>query len=245
MHWLPLLFLLLSLTIVGLFVFQPRYIMSKLARAHGVRFFFNPIEQQKLIALTIDDTPAHGNGMTSDILTLLAKYKISATFFVIGSQGEAYPHLLKDIYAAGHELGNHDMHDKVSVTRDPAIFENYLVNTHEIIKPYLRRPEGKTHWFRPGCGWYSPRLLKQLQDNNHTCILGDVYPHDVGIRWPWLISQFILWHTRPGSVIIIHDRRPGLAIETLKYVVPELSRQGYQFVTLSQMEQSEHSRLTF
>jgi len=241
LFWCVFIPFIIILVLLLLFILQPRCLMKLLQDSHGVRFYFKPSNNQKLIALTIDDTPASGDGMTLDILALLASHKVHATFFVIGSQAQANLHLLKEIALRGHEMANHDMQDKISVMRDSIIFEQYLADTHTIIKPYLQRAEGKAHWFRPGCGWYSFRMLRQLRDFNHSCILGDVYPHDVGIRWPWLIAQFILWHTRPGSVIIIHDRRPGLAIKTLKYVLPELLRQGYNFVTLSQLEHSEHS----
>ena len=33
--------------------------------------------------------------------------QVPATFFVVGSRAEAYPELVKRIYAEGHDLGNH------------------------------------------------------------------------------------------------------------------------------------------
>lgn len=55
--------------------------------------------------ITIDDGPHPID--TPLILNLLAQYKASATFFVIGSRAERYPELIFQIRAQGHTIGNH------------------------------------------------------------------------------------------------------------------------------------------
>ena len=60
---------------------------------------------QKKIALTFD--AAWGNEDTADLLSILARNQIHATFFLTGSWVDAYPDDLKAIAAAGHDIGNH------------------------------------------------------------------------------------------------------------------------------------------
>jgi peptidoglycan/xylan/chitin deacetylase (PgdA/CDA1 family) len=60
---------------------------------------------QKVIALTFDDGPDPVN--TKALLEVLEKYKIQATFFVLGKRAEKHPELLKKMVEAGHEIANH------------------------------------------------------------------------------------------------------------------------------------------
>ena len=59
------------------------------------------------IALTID--AAWEDDKTAFILETLARYDVKATFFLCGVWVEAYPEHVKEIAAAGHEIGNHSL----------------------------------------------------------------------------------------------------------------------------------------
>jgi peptidoglycan/xylan/chitin deacetylase (PgdA/CDA1 family) len=56
-------------------------------------------------ALTFDDGP--NPRVTPQVLSLLEKHRVAATFFVLGKYVEAYPSLAAEIVAAGHSIGNH------------------------------------------------------------------------------------------------------------------------------------------
>ena len=55
--------------------------------------------------LTIDDGPSPAH--TVAMLDLLDRFQARATFFVIGTRAEKYPHLLTEILSRGHEIANH------------------------------------------------------------------------------------------------------------------------------------------
>ncbi|MDN4071980.1 polysaccharide deacetylase family protein [Fictibacillus terranigra] len=60
---------------------------------------------KKTAALTMDYGP---DGKTTDqILTILKKYHVIATFFVVGKQVKANPSVIKRIHKDGHYIGNH------------------------------------------------------------------------------------------------------------------------------------------
>ena len=59
--------------------------------------------KQKLVALTFDDGPSSNN--TPQVLDTLDKYKIKATFFLVGVQMEQHPQLVKEIIKRGHAIG--------------------------------------------------------------------------------------------------------------------------------------------
>lgn len=57
------------------------------------------------LALTFDDGP--DPEITPRVLDLLAEFGAQATFFVVGSRVAAYPGVLRQVHAAGHQLGSH------------------------------------------------------------------------------------------------------------------------------------------
>lgn len=59
------------------------------------------------IALTIDDGP--WPVYTAQVLALLRKYDIRATFNVIGTQAHTYKDLIRQLAADGHTVANHTM----------------------------------------------------------------------------------------------------------------------------------------
>lgn len=65
----------------------------------------------KIIYLTFDDGP--GGKTTTDVLDILNKKNVRATFFVIGNQIEGQEDIIKRIVNDGHSLGLHSMsHNK-------------------------------------------------------------------------------------------------------------------------------------
>src|SRR5690606_23326586 len=59
----------------------------------------------KLIALTFDDGPSRK--FTPKILRILREKNAKATFFVVGANAALEPDILREIYADGHDIGNH------------------------------------------------------------------------------------------------------------------------------------------
>jgi peptidoglycan/xylan/chitin deacetylase (PgdA/CDA1 family) len=66
---------------------------------------FHIHDGRKRIALTIDDGPSPE--YTPQVLQLLEKYRVTATFSMIGLEVHAYPHLVREVEAAGHKIANH------------------------------------------------------------------------------------------------------------------------------------------
>lgn len=109
---------------------------------------------KKTLALTFDDGPGSG---TARILDVLKKYKVKATFFVVGKQMKAYPTLAKRIVDEGHLLANHSYTHPVMggltlerYRSNSKLLANELLDTHKEIAKYspaknfyyFRAPEG-------------------------------------------------------------------------------------------------------
>jgi peptidoglycan/xylan/chitin deacetylase (PgdA/CDA1 family) len=122
--------------------------------------------------------------------------------------------------------------NRASLWVEPNQFERDLVETQQILGLTGRK------YFRPGCGYYSHRLLDQVERHDYTMVLGNIYPLDPQIPWVSFLRTYIETQVKPGSIIILHDGpgRVQRTISTLNHVVPKLRGQGYRFQTLDEME---------
>lgn len=83
----------------------------------------------KTISLTFDDGP--NTTWTPPILDLLSKYKVPATFFVIGDEVAKYPEIAQREVREGHALGNHTLTHPDLTVKD---VEMQLALTDRIIR---------------------------------------------------------------------------------------------------------------
>lgn len=60
---------------------------------------------QKLVSISFD--AAWGNEDTQQLIDILGKYQVTATFFVVGEWVDKYPESVKALHDAGHEVMNH------------------------------------------------------------------------------------------------------------------------------------------
>ena len=92
------------LCIFCIFIFCNQALANKNFNESGIVYWHGDVNQKK-IALTFDDGP--NSLYTPRILDILKKYKVKATFFLIGKNVEAYPKIAKRIADEGHCIGNH------------------------------------------------------------------------------------------------------------------------------------------
>lgn len=188
---------------------------------------------QKIVAFSFDDAPS---AYTDEIAGVLAENDAHATFFVIGSQVEGREDKLRKLVRAGHELGNHAMHDEPSRSLPSDELERQVYEVKAKLTAAYEA-EGKilpNNYFRPGSGFFNWRMRDLLGNRGFRIVLGSVYPHDPQLPYPSLNSRHVLSMVHPGAIIIMHDRRRWTA-ETLRIILPELKRQGYEIVTITDL----------
>ncbi len=92
-----------------------------------------PYREEKVAYLTFDDGP--DAKVTPQILDILKKENVKATFFVLGNMVEQNPKVLKRIFDEGHAIGNHSYNHVYSeLYRSPYDFVDQFIKTDEIIK---------------------------------------------------------------------------------------------------------------
>jgi len=231
-----LLFILLCIVLFGLPLYlvykPPQFVIRALARRYpDVLWFVDVVAAEKVVALTIDDAPSQ---FTPEILRVLKDHDAHATFFCIGSQ--VTPNSLQTIILQGHELGNHAMRDEASVDLPLEKLRVQIEQVDEMIdKTHSELGiERQSRFFRPGFGFFSHVMIEMVKSMGYQTVLGNVYPHDAQITYPTINARHILSMVRPGSIIIIHDRREYTS-RMLQTVLPALKRRGYEIVTLSHL----------
>lgn len=223
--------MLFSLYIAALFssivyYYPPLKLINFIQNKTGV--IFRADTNQKCIALTFDDVP-YDNDSIHDILEILSEFKVVATFFCLGSHADKYVNTVTKILRNGHEIENHGMYDRMAARLSEEVFTKDIEQTDKILSEY----GVQTKFYRPGCGLFTPFILKKCTEMGKKVVLGDVYPHDPQIRSSYINKKFIESKITNGSIIILHDRRWTPAL--LKELIPLLVKEGYQFCRLDQL----------
>ena len=182
----------------------------------------------KEVALTFDDGPSLAN--TPKILAILKKYKVPATFFVLGEQAKRHPDLLRTIVREGHVLGNHTYSHPVMAKLSARAQDGQLTQTNQLLTPH----QALVRWFRPSYGSYNTTTEKLVADKNMTVVLWSIDPLD----WkkprptPAELSRRVTQQLRPGAIILLHDIHSTTA-HALERLIQDVLHQGYTFVPLS------------
>lgn len=233
------LWFLLTLTIAFLWggvIWPRRYVFPQVFG----RAVFSVQASAPLLALTFDDGP--DPRYTLPIVTILAKRGIKATFFMVGNQIQAYPEVVRQVMAQGHEIGNHTWSHRSLNLMGPARIRQQIEDTDQILRGLGYQG---TIPFRPPFGHsmlFLPWVLNQMERPN---IFWSADPRD----WEATNSEQILAALKPqihhGGIILLHDgdanpRNPGQnprdpTIAALPLLLDTYLAQGYRFVTLSEL----------
>jgi len=119
-------------------------------------------------------------------------------------------------------------HPTIRLTEDE--FERQLLATHEILSEFA-----PVHWFRPGSGWYTRRMLNMAKEYGYRSVIGSVYPYDAQISNVPFIVNYVVGNAFPGSIIALHDGTDDRwhTVEVLEKILPMIKARGYRFTTLS------------
>jgi len=181
-------------------------------------------------ALTFDDGP-HAQ-TTPQLLDVLARHRARATFFIIGERVTGNEPIVARIAAEGHELANHLMREERSVLLSDERFQRDLAEVTALLAPY-----GTVRWFRPGSGWFTPRMLSAAARQELRIVLGTVVAMHTGGPGDAGIARSLLGGIRPGSIVVLHEGMPERrgVVATTGEVLAELDRRGLAVVTVSEL----------
>ncbi|MER5771867.1 polysaccharide deacetylase family protein [Streptomyces sp. NPDC001985] len=203
---------------------------SALTRA-GRCFRHGPRDRRE-IALTFDDGPDPVH--TREVLGILERYGVRATFFCVGLHVNALPDEVRRITDAGHSLGNHTWSHPFLPDLTAAQFRLQIERTSEAFE----RAVGITpDLFRPPYGARTPESLAELAAGGPALALWDVDSWDWARQGPEKITRTVLDHAQPGSMILMHDgggdRRQS--VQALPAVIEGLLERDLRFVPAGEL----------
>ena len=196
------------------------------------------------VALTFDaehpDRP-HRPGVQEEMLEVLRRRDVRATFFLQGRWVEAFPETARRVVADGHLVGSHSFyHARLPLLTD----EGLAIDTRDAERA-IRDIAGvdPRPWFR--CPFFAgeedPRILRMLGDLGYTLVPADVVLDD----WdPERGSAEIAADAvqgcamvGDGAIVLLHTWPPQ-ALEALPEIVDSLRAAGASFIDVSALPPS-------
>jgi peptidoglycan/xylan/chitin deacetylase (PgdA/CDA1 family) len=107
------------------------------------------------LALSFDDGP--NPAFTPRLLEILARRDVHATFFLVGSYAQAQPALVRQIVAAGHQIGNHSWSHLNLALASASRIDEQLSRSSQALEQITGEP---VRYFRPPFGARRPEVLR-------------------------------------------------------------------------------------
>jgi len=182
----------------------------------------------KMVALTFDDGP---NERTAEMLDVLTKLNVPATFFLVGFRAQLQPELVKALASAGHEIENHSYTHTNLTTLSADQVEVELSRCAAAIHAITGKT---TRYFRPPGGHANAAVKQAAARQGFTGIFWTVLcsPYE-GAKYESL-SESVIKGATDGAIILMHNGEPATT-SALPEIVRVLRMRGYRFVTLSEL----------
>lgn len=187
-----------------------------------------PVET-KYIALTFDDGP--NTTTTAEVLDVLEKYDIVASFFLIGNNiTDDSAKVVKRAYDMGCEINNHSKtHPYMNEMTVDQIIEEFTYTDDKIFEITGERSK----FFRP------PYIAvsDDMQANIDVPFIAGFGCNDWDDNVPAdRRAKMIIKQAKDGGIILLHDAQGNSkTVEALDTIIPELLAQGYRFVTVTEL----------
>ena len=179
----------------------------------------------KLIAFTFDDGP---NYNTSKVIDVLNKYKVTATFFVMGKNIKGNEGIIEKMYNSNMEIGNHTFNHLLLTRYKKDKIEEEINKTNELVfditgsyPTLLRTSYGSVN-----------KKIKEV--SNMPIIIWDIDTLDWKYKNSNRIANNILNKVKDGDIVLMHDIYKS-TLNSLDIVIPELLDRGYKIVSVSEL----------
>ncbi|MGL5060769.1 MAG: polysaccharide deacetylase family protein [Microcoleus sp.] len=222
-------FLLLAIAL-----FFATTLLVKVTKFHNYFGINRADTSEKVVALTYDDGPYPP--YTNQLLDVLDKHEIKATFFLIGRNIEKHPEIVKTIVSRGDELANHSYSHKDMMFKPNDFLVSEIAKTDKLLQDLGVKQNSIS--FRPPWGRRFVVLSYLVAQMHKKLIMWDVDSQDYE---PKLtadeIADRVINNVRSGSIVVMHDGggdRSKTVAATDK-IVKALQSKGYSFKTVSEL----------
>jgi len=185
---------------------------------------------RKVVAFTFDDNWDAVAAVR--IAELFRTYNGHCTFFVVGTNVRTHPDAVRTMVRLGHDIGNHTLSHPAATTITDATFVKQIQACEQVLngmglttRPYFRFP-----YFAE-----DKHLMRIVTDQGYLTVGSAWTIEDTGPkRSPALSVATVRRFISPGVIFVGHANSMA-TYDAMKAVLPELARQGYSFVSISEL----------
>lgn len=192
---------------------------------------------EKVVALTFDDGP--NPPYTLDLLNLLDREQVKATFFLIGRNVETYPDVAYEIARRGYLIGSHTYSHSDLLKLDNTQVASEMDQSLQVIE---QATGVRPHLLRPPHGFRDTVILEKAKERNLKVIQWSVMAEDWKKPGIDVIADRIVHNVQNGSIVLLHDGDGVIhggdrsqTIAATEKIIYRLKEQGYRFVTLDEI----------
>jgi peptidoglycan/xylan/chitin deacetylase (PgdA/CDA1 family) len=180
------------------------------------------------VAITMDDGTSHN---TREVVRIFQEHGAKATFFYVGKR-MGYPGLVREVYDAGFEIGNHTWdHEEIK-----GVGAKQVMSEADRCDEWLRSITGTGSVFvRPPAGHYDDTTLQALTERGYILTLWSLHGHDTGAGTrAETIARGVVGSARGGDIILLHETNDE-TVKALPAILEGLQRKGLKPVTLTEL----------
>lgn len=204
--------------------------------------------RQPLCALTFDDGP--DPEFTPKILDILERHRVKATFMAMGYNAARHAGLLREVAAAGHDVGSHTWsHIALRTSTPDEVRAEIERGTHAV----RSRAGTKIRFFRPPHGRLTEAAVRAAADLGLDIVLWSVTRGKLEWGDPGRVASHVVGALGPGEIVDLHDgigrgtfnprgavaarlrRRRATEVDALPRILEGARQKGLKFVTLSDL----------
>jgi peptidoglycan/xylan/chitin deacetylase (PgdA/CDA1 family) len=197
--------------------------------------FLKTVGKSQFIFLTFDDGPS--KEATPQILELLKRDGVKATFFLLGKNVKRSPDIAQMIVGDGHEIGEHSYAHTHAWRSGPFKTLVDLVRGGRTIK---NLPQFRAHdtAFRPPFGKLNLISLLYIWYGRKKVVFWNVDPRDYASISSTEVANHVLRDLKAGDVILLHDGRYqnsgnySVPIESLKMILEATRKKDFKFAAI-------------
>lgn len=184
------------------------------------------IAEKGTVALTFDDGPTEK--YTPQIVAILKKYNIKATFFMVGMNAENHPDMVKLVLANGHAINNHSQTHPMLTKLNDKQLQIEVAEPKEIIEKITGK---KTACLRYPFGASNQHVRDVIRANGMVPVPMGFNSFDYNRPGVDKIVSWVLQNARSGQVFLFHDGfdKREQTVAALPLIIEGLKKKGYGF----------------
>lgn len=175
-----------------------------------------------------------GEEYIPDILNILKKNNVKATFFIEGKWANKNVDLVKMIKDEGHEIGNHAYNHPDMAKISSEEIQKQIKQTNDILQAITGE---KPEWFAPPSGSWTDEVVKHADELGMETILWTVDTIDWKKPAPEVMVNRVMNKLEGGSFVLMH---PTTSVQSgLNNLILKIKQKGYTIDTVSKMLDEE------